>query len=822
MACTPSPSVSIQINQTNPLSLTVGQTSTLTATVSNTGNQAVTWSSSNPAVASVNSSSGLVSALAVGSTTITARSAADTSKTSSITVQVNAATGVKVSLRPQGPLNLTVGQTYAINATVQNTSDTRVTWSSSAPNTVSVSSSGVLNALSNGSATITATSVADTAQSAQISVQVSNLSGGSNSISGTISVSGTTAQAIAAPFVAGELIVRFKSQVSLQSVRALSAGPIQMQQVRSVGSGNSYLYRANLDRTGTIGALRALEARADIAYVEPNYILKAFATPNDPRFGEQWHYTAINLPQAWDIAKGDGVRVAVVDSGIFSAHADFAGKLLPGYDFVSDSGVSGDGDGRDNNPEDTGTNSDFHGTHVTGTVGAATNNSLGIAGVGWNVKILPVRALSTDGGTLADVADALRWAAGLSVSGVPANANAADIINMSLGGENTCAPSSTMQQAINDVIAAGKIIVVAAGNSNTDASTFTPAGCSGVVTVGATNRSGNRAFYSNFGNRIDVMAPGGDTSSNQADGILSTVNANNYGFKMGTSMAAPHVAGVLALMKSRRASLTAAEAISILKATSRPLSATQCNRSSGADCGKGLIDAKAAIDAVGAPPAPTLSLTATPTNLTLYQGSNATFAIGIARANFSGDVSLSLGTPPTGITGTFSPSTTSNASSSLSLSVASSTALGSYTLIVSGSGGGVSAETKVTLNVVAVPPAPPVGGTVKDVKIYFDEVTNQNPLTITPDFSPLTLSQDGLSAPYVRSGLNTGSLGYRVSAWKDVNGDGTENTGDLFGWYFVNGAIATVPVNSSNINIRLEPVLDTTYTRSKMLQEQGK
>ncbi len=705
---------------------------------------------------------------------------------------------ISVSIHPPGPFSLQVGESLQLSAQVRNTSNTAVTWSSSNPSVVTVSN-GLVTAVGPGSATVGATSQADSSKSASVSVSVSDPPPpGSNSISGTVRlVSATSTQT--ARFVPGEIIVRFAPRVSLQSLEALSVGGVRLQRLRSLSLENTHLYKAPLDEAGTLATVAALMARSDVAYAEPNYILKPFLTPNDPRYPEQWHYGAIRLPEAWDLETGsNSVRVAVIDSGIFSAHTDLAGRLLSGYDFVSDASIAGDGDGRDPNPEDSGSNSDFHGTHVTGTVGATTHNNTGVAGVAWGVGLVPVRALSSEGGTLADVADALRWAAGLSVAGVPANTNVADIINMSLGGAVSCAPASTMQQAINDVLAAGKMIVVAAGNSNVEASTFTPAGCSGVITVGATDRNGNRAYYSNYGPRIDLMAPGGDTRSNAANGVLSTINNNSYGFKQGTSMAAPHVAGVLALMKSRKPSLTPAEALTILKETARPLSASQCNRPSSSDCGAGLMDAKAALDRLAAP-APALSLSAAPASLSLRPGESTTVSIGVNRVNFSGPVSLSLSGSPSGVTGSFSPDPTS-ANSTLSLSVGSGVSPGSYTLVVGGSGGGVSAETRLTLNVTAPQAPPPPAATLKGTLLTLYGVSGNTILCA----EEIPIEQDVLTSPFRFAGLPADRQ-YRLQGWKDVNSNGQTDAGDLFAWYTEGGQVALLSVGRSGLELVLEP-----------------
>ncbi|MGK0619305.1 S8 family serine peptidase [Meiothermus cerbereus] len=628
---------------------------------------------------------------------------------------------------------------------------------------------------------------------------------GNGIISGTVRIASQntlSASDLTAPFVEGEIIVQFKPQVGLQSLNRLSVGGVELQQVRPLGLERTFLYRANLNRSETLALLQQLQGQSDVAYAHPNYLLFAQAIPNDPEYSKQrWHYEAIRLPEAWDIEKGTSspVTVAVIDGGVPTDHPDFAGKLLSGYDFYSDAATSGDGDGRDPNPEDTAPNTDYHGSHVTGTVAAATNNNLGVAGVSWGARVVPIRALSGGSGTLADVADALHWAAGLRVNGVPDNSNPAKVINMSLGAPVACTSAPALQQAINEASAAGAVIVVAAGNSNADASTFTPAGCSGVITVGATDRSGNRAFYSNYGTRIDVMAPGGDTRNNPSNGVLSTINSNNYGFKQGTSMAAPHVAGVLALMKSRKPSLTPGEALTILKQTARPLSDAQCNRSSGNDCGAGLIDAKAALDRLSAPPAPALSLTAAPASLSLNPGGNATINIGVNRSNFSGPVTLTLSGQPSGVTGSFSPNPT-EANSALSLSVGSGVGPGSYTLVIGGSGGEASAETRIILTVTEPQAPPPPTASLEGTLLTLFGVSGDTILCA----EEITITQNVLSSPFNFSNLPADRQ-YKLQGWKDVNGNGNTDAGDLFAWYTESGNVALLNVGRSGLQLRLEP-----------------
>lgn len=428
--------------------------------------------------------------------------------------------------------------------------------------------------------------------------------------------------AAAAEFVPGEVIVKFKSTRAPQALLPLRAGGVTLNLVRPLALSGARLYRSSADRETTLELVKTLSRRPDVLYAQPNYLRRATATPNDPFYGAQWHYPAINLPQAWDLTTGStGTVVAVIDTGILydpadpsRTHPDFVGKVLPGFDFISSASNARDGDGRDPNPFDEGDTPDgqssYHGSHVAGTVAAATNNGVGVAGVDWNAQILPVRVLGVEGGTVADINDAVLWTAGFSVAGVPDNPNPAHIINLSLGGPPVCSPAE--QAVFDQVVAAGTIVVVAAGNDNMDAGGFSPASCAGVITVGATDFNGSRAPYSNYGAALDVMAPGGDTDADAngdgfPDGVLSPVlNDSNgtfdYGFYNGTSMAAPHVAGVISLMRALEPDLTGEAALSLLRSTARPLTTEACARTLATDCGAGLIDAFAALQAVGDPP----------------------------------------------------------------------------------------------------------------------------------------------------------------------------------------------------------------------------
>ena len=280
---------------------------------------------------------------------------------------------------------------------------------------------------------------------------------------------------------------------------------------------------------------------------------------------------------------------------------------------ISSSSSARDGDGRDGNAIDEGdyttfwtcgysSNSSWHGSHVAGIANATADDGIGITGVAPQAKHVPVRVLGTCGGSLSDIADGVLWSAGLPVAGLPTNNNPADVINMSLGGAGSC--PGFMQDAINAATEAGSVVVVAAGNENTDASGSVPANCDNVITVASVGVDGSRASYSNYGNVVDIAAPGGGNG----DGILSTIDSGSqgragaaYAKYQGTSMAAPQVAGVVALMRSANAALSPQDIETVLKSTARPF-AGSCD-----GCGTGLVDAHAALLAVtgGEPTDPT-------------------------------------------------------------------------------------------------------------------------------------------------------------------------------------------------------------------------
>lgn len=437
-----------------------------------------------------------------------------------------------------------------------------------------------------------------------------------------------------------QLIIRFAPLVQaatvdrVAQVTALSAvAGVELAYGREM-SGEATVLRLP-QRMGGSALQSVIDRLAEVAaieWVEPDVMMQTLATPDDPRYPEQWHYAAptagnygANLPATWDITTGAvSVVVAVVDTGIIS-HPDLNERTVTGYDFIFDSRIANDGNGRDANPADPGDwitsaesasgffagcparNSSWHGSHVAGTIAANSNNGLGVAGINWNARILPVRVLGKCGGYTSDIVDGIRWAAGLTVVGVPANDNKAKVINMSLGGSGIC--SAAYQSAINDAVNAGTVVVVAAGNSNADAANYSPASCANVITVAATGRAGNRAYYSNYGAMVEIAAPGGDKNADAGVTILSTVDVGlttptgeGYAFYQGTSMATPHVAGVVSLLFAVKPDLTPAQVTTFLQNNVTPFpSGSTCTI---ATCGTGILNARAAIGAALNLPAP--------------------------------------------------------------------------------------------------------------------------------------------------------------------------------------------------------------------------
>jgi serine protease len=450
------------------------------------------------------------------------------------------------------------------------------------------------------------------------------------------------------------------------------------------------LHGADLNRV--VESLRS-DPSVEYAFADTREHLQA--TPTDPVYTSNQYYlkaastaagsgtvSSLNAPTAWDITTGSTrIVVGLIDGGVRFDHPDLAGQLLAGYDFVSPDcstvpgtalyatncttanqySTANDGDGRDADATDPGSGvtaaerasnpylsscdaggetSDWHGTHVAGIVGAKTNNGIGVAGLNWNISLLPVRVIGRCGGYQSDIVDGMRWAVGIAVPGVPNNANPARVLNVSLGSTGSCS-GSLYQQAVADVLAKGAIVVAAAGNE--DAGVIRPANCSGVISVGAVRPDGMRATYSNSGAGLTIMAPGGDsTASGSGIGLIASTNnagtlgpvaytsSGYYAQGAGTSFSTPMVTGVVALMLAVNSALTAQNVQDILTQTARPFvtvsgylscvpggggntnNTTPCNCSTSA-CGAGYLDAGAAVTRVQAQLAPVVTTPVVPT-----------------------------------------------------------------------------------------------------------------------------------------------------------------------------------------------------------------
>lgn len=413
---------------------------------------------------------------------------------------------------------------------------------------------------------------------------------------------------------------------------------------------------------------KRLAARPDVAWAEPNAREQPLQStnPSDPGFPAsggnpylsegQWWLFPVNgasgsaradrrrgvpdFQTAWRTLNGARVAVAVLDTGI-TPHSDLA-NVGVGYDFVSTVGYAGDGDGRDADPSDPGdyvsstdrtaypglfssdcaSTSSWHGTKIAGLIGAATNNGQGVAGANWNALVVPVRVAGKCGADVADIADGIRWAAGLTVPNVSlVNSNPARVINISFGGTGDCSSTSEgrlYQEAINAARAAGAVVVAAAGNENRTPTR--PASCSNVIGVAALNRDGFKASYSNFGPTLTIATVGGDSELRGAwgsylgdTGLLTTSNAGpttpgseKYEPVFGTSFSAPLVSAAISLMLGRNASLTADQIVSGLQVSARPhvISSQMANCSSAnpgrctcttTTCGAGILDVPRAL-----------------------------------------------------------------------------------------------------------------------------------------------------------------------------------------------------------------------------------
>lgn len=377
--------------------------------------------------------------------------------------------------------------------------------------------------------------------------------------------------------------------------------------------------------------LNRLRSDPRVEFAETDLPINGMALPNDVNFASQWalqstpNRAGARFDKAWDLVKGSSsVIVAVVDTGVRYDTPELSGRLLAGYDFISDPTTSGDGDGRDSDPSDMGdwvsqadksnssfadcpvANSTWHGTFIAGQIAGVTQNLQGISAGDWNAKILPVRVSGKCRAFASDMYDGMLWSAGVEVPGVPINPTPATIINVSLGAPVSC--SNLAQTVVNRIKGAGALVVSSGGNGGGES--YLPANCTGVMSVGAVDRDGTRAFYSAIGSSVDIAAPGG-----YYNGLLGVGNSGDQGpesprtvSKTGTSFASPLVAAAAALVKAANPALNADQIQAILLANTQPFMIVTgekcvpgqgkavCDCSVGV-CGAGMLDAYAAVRA---------------------------------------------------------------------------------------------------------------------------------------------------------------------------------------------------------------------------------
>jgi serine protease len=449
---------------------------------------------------------------------------------------------------------------------------------------------------------------------------------------------------------------------------------------RSIGQRAQVLTARGVD-SATLA--RRLAADPDVAWAVVDHRRRALALPNDPLLSAgpavnlqtqtggpvvgQWYLreptelfrSSTNAQAAWARSTGAGVVVAVLDTGVLGNHADLAGQVLAGYDFVRDTAYSNDGDGRDGDASDPGDwitaaedasgpykdcgqqDSSWHGTHVAGIIAASTNNGIGMAGLAHGAKVLPVRVLGKCGGYDSDITAGMLWAAGIDQAGLPGSTAPAKVLNLSLGGDGSC--TAAYQDAIASVTGRGAVVVAAAGNS-VGRAVGTPANCPGVIGVAGVRHAGSKVGFSDLGPEIAIAAPGGNcvniepgtpclypilTTSNsglRGPATGGSIYTDSFNISVGTSFATPMVAAAAALILAARPDLSPAQVKSVLQSSARafpssgadngadPTPVAQCQPPSSQEqlqcycvtglCGAGLLDVDRALTAAEALPRP--------------------------------------------------------------------------------------------------------------------------------------------------------------------------------------------------------------------------
>jgi serine protease len=665
------------------------------------------------------------------------------------------------------------------------------------------------------------------------------------------------------------VIVKLKTTATAASAQAKSASEtmsalasrnkLTFKQARQIAS-NLHVMQFEPQTSGETldDSLARLRADSSVEYAEPDNRRYPHAVPNDPLYSGQWYLqnasstpSAINAESAWDVTRGGtAVVIAVLDTGVLFGHPDLLrasaiGRLLPGYDFVSDPSVANDGNGRDSDPTDAGdwittaesnsatfsgcsvSDSSWHGTRVSGIMGALTNNSTGIAGVNWSGSILPVRVLGKCGGFDSDILAAMLWAGGMHVDGVTDNPNPAKIENLSLGATGTSCPAS-YQDVVDQLAAAGVLVVASAGNEGGPVGV--PARCNGVAAIAGLRHAGTKVGFSSLGAEITLGAPGGncvntgagqpclysiDTTYNLG---TTTAGANSYtdqlNYNVGTSFSAPIVAGIAGLMVSANGNLSSTQLIARLRegaTTPFPVSSdssipqchvptsaidlqtAECNCTTQA-CGAGMANANGSVQAALRP----IAAVTTPTSVSAGQSVTLQGAGSAAACNYT--IASYAWTAVTGsisIQGSNTDTATVVAPSS-----------GSYTvrLTVTDSTGRQDTADVVVSSSAATTTAPSTAGT----NACAGGTTSTDTISVAVSPSTATLQAGSGTQTFAATVSNSSDTSVTWQVNNVTGGNATVGTISTSGVY---SAPASVP-SPATVTITAVPVADSTRSGS--------
>jgi serine protease len=606
----------------------------------------------------------------------------------------------------------------------------------------------------------------------------------------------------------GESVSTQAAAAAKQRISALaSRTKMTMRETHAVGPALHVMQVSPVSKGEAMNEmLTRLRADSEVEYAVPDRRVYAHAMSNDPRAAGQWYLqstqpSAINAFAAWDTTKGsDGVVIAVIDTGVRFEHPDIkaaaaGGRLLPGYDFVSEDSpnnfkTANDGSGRDADASDPGdwvtsgdacgsaSDSSWHGTRVSGIIGALTDNAVGVAGVTWFSKLLPVRVIGKCGGFNSDVLAGMNWAAGETVPGVPANPNPAKVLNISLGGEGSC--DSASADVVSMLASKGVLIVVSAGNEGGPVDS--PANCPGAMGIAGLRHAGTKVGFSSLGPEIALSAPAGncvdvtgascqfsiDTTSNSGTTVpASSTYTDQINRNIGTSFSAPIVSGIAGLMLAVNSNLKSTQLIARLKeGATKPFPTTS---------------------ETGTPP---VCHTPTgPTDIQPAECSCTTSVCGAGMANANGSVQAAL-RPIADIVapGSITPG------ANLTLQGAGSSAANGHSVTTyAWTKGGASISTSTTANVVA-----PTSGTTSVCLTVTDDAGKQDTAKIAIGPTTATVSSVTPGASACMTDITIAATDASAAETGDTGTFTLTRSGDTTGALAVAIAVSGSGVNGTN------------------------